>query len=109
MNENRINDVASDATNDSHAHTQEQPEQKQPDCERECKCTQREDTLEPELALTIRVFVHDKKMIIGVEADHAKKRLEEKLERMALQLSSALSFGIRHFGKEIKALINADR
>ena len=67
------------------------------------------DALEPELALTVRVFVHDKKMIIGVEADYAKKGLEEKLERMALQLSSALSFGIRHFNKEIKALINADR
>lgn len=48
-------------------------------------------------------------MIIGVEADYAKKGLEEKLERMALQFSSALSFGIRHFDKEIKALINADR
>ena len=102
MNEDRVNDVVNDATTESHAHTPEQPELKQADCE----C---EDVLEPELALTVRVFVHDKKMIIGVEADHAKKGLEEKLERMALQLSSALSFGIRHFGKEIKALINADR
>lgn len=109
MNEDRVNEVVSDATNESHAHALEQPELEQPDCERECKCTQREDALEPELALTVRVFVHDKKMIIGVEADYAKKGLEEKLERMALQLSSALSFGIRHFGKEIKALINADR
>ena len=109
MNEDRVNDVVSDVTNESHAHALEQPELEQPDCERECKCTQREDALEPELALTVRVFVHDKKMIIGVEADHAKKGLEEKLERMALQFSSALSFGIRHFDKEIKALINADR
>lgn len=111
MNEDRVNDVVSDATNESHAHAleQEQPELGQPDCKRECKCTQREDALEPELALTVRVFVHDKKMICGVEADYAKKGLEEKLERMALQLSSALSFDIRHFDKEIKALINADR
>ena len=109
MNEDRVNDVVSDVTNENNAHARSQPELEQPDCERECKPTQREDALEPELALTVRVFVHDKKMIIGVVSDYAKKGLEEKLERMALQLSSALSFGIRHFGKEIKALINADR
>ena len=77
MNEDRVNDVVSDVTTESHAHAPEQPELEQADCERECKCTQREEALEPELALTVRVFVHDKKMIIGVEADYAKKGLEE--------------------------------
>lgn len=89
MNEDRVDEVL--------------PEQA--DCEQP---KQSGEALEPDMALTVRVFVHDKKMIVGVEADHAKKGLEEKLERMALQFSSALSFGIRHFGKEIKALINAD-
>jgi hypothetical protein len=67
------------------------------------------ETLEPDMAITVRIFIHDKKMICGVETDHAKEGFEEKLERTALQISSALAFGINHFKAEIKALLNADQ
>lgn len=90
MNEDRVDEVLP-----------EQIEGEQP--------KQSDDAIEPDMALTVRVFVHDKKMIVGVKADHAKDGFKEKLERTALQISSALAFGLNHFSAEIKALLNADQ
>lgn len=90
MNEDRVDEVLP-----------EQVEGEQP--------KQSDDAIEPDMALTVRVFVHDKKMIVCVKADHAKDGFKEKLDRMAFQISSALAFGLNHFRAEIKALLNADR
>ena len=90
MNEDRVDEVLP-----------EQVEGEQP--------KQSDDAIEPDMALTVRVFVHGKKMIVCVKADHAKDGFKEKLDRMAFQISSALAFGLNHFRAEIKALLNADR
>lgn len=90
MNEDRVDEVLP-----------EQVEGEQP--------KQSDDAIGPDMAITVRVYVHDKKMIVYVNADHAKDGFEEKLDRTALQISSALAFGLNHFKAEIKALLNADR
>ena len=90
MNEDRVDEVLP-----------EQVEGEQP--------KQSDDAIELDMALTVRVLVHGKKMIVFVKADHAKNGFEEKLDRTGRQISSALAFGLNHFRAEIKALLNADQ
>lgn len=94
MNEDRVDEVL--------------PEQVEVEVEGE-QPKQSGDAIEPDMALTVRVFVHGKNMIVCVKADHAKDGFKEKLDRTAFQISSALAFGLNHFKAEIKALLNADR